>query len=1333
MKHPGDAAAEYLSENVMTAVSRALTATLESRPNHNPVKSFAKLLQLNNGLRPVTQIDVNLSAGVAAKGISSSSSNSSSHASSAASVACGTSAVTFISRPCVMETDAVAQSRGFALPTSFFKCGDFPIYSCDAPSLDVLSNVAKHLVQTDKVTSICWVIASTSNTLLAYIRGDAFCAKIDPRLWEKERADVRGPSPDDEDAELGLLSKAATALGRKAKLLPFPDAAVSLEVDGLSAQVVRVFHPSDLPADPRVVDCLTAAMDKFCKSDSAACVLLTCGEPVLREHLRTLLTIYFRQLRTVQHIRRTLHVVESQENLEFVRDFERHEKTVRTARAQRDKTREMLFRAHVANLVDEGKLDFDEEYAANDARKQARAARRAVADKRLAELMQLQNGTAAIKVQKMVRGLLTRRKSEARIQKSSEECMRLYEHGRFPLIEATIGYLQLSYGGTLISADIPKRGATHESPVWKFTKIRVAPVDDVDISSEDEEWEEVIVNRMNTEVSKATNPHFDVDCCLKISENRDKAFLYECYLDYLNDNAMQTRSVRVLERLIHYILYAVYVFVHLRCVEAASPDVSPFASKALLDLPHKLEGVEHYEGFLFLNRRPLEWLSQVQFLMQTIANQPTSLWALRRLCGGSPQELSPSMTSSGAAHPTAATATGQLFDHHYTEPLLGHRSSPIFVVPDGLTTDQWTEAAACALRGIPKGRKVLWITTNPELCVYANGTPFFLIHRHSQDVVEAGEGGGSSVTLAKSGAAVLLRDEGTMPMDQSIIGKSQRSASFTAVDDSSSAQVDVPIPVIKVSRSASLSGDALAPAGTSQLHGALASGVGAGLRKTEGSWFSLSWDRVETAVVDDLVTLIDSNPAEGKLPYFTKECARPTNRNPGEETGVLGVLGVEISPSHLYARRQRKEVLVETGTRVTMIHEPRGSSRSRRISQFASAGLSNLTPRQSISVPSSGVAAAPMVTHAPSSTFTHSPSGQLVNTSSMLTKHAIRAPRVNRKGSTASVTTTSENEVESDQNDVAQYPPRAEEALRTPQQAADEVKQRLRANGYESGMLYRRLPVFPHFCDEYLRALDGIFLNLRENLMDPSVALVFTIAGPESVLHATLGAILWATDYKKVWQSSIMCGQSFCKSPGSPTAFKSPNSFSSNLVAEPIFGEIPQQLGERPISASTSASAGPSGPPDMMTDFPILAQIDDENPHLQLAEVVTPFVAQLLHESCAQRILYDPILEAMTAAKRAPTVEECRAHCIEAACGFEKLLLLLFFKAFCDSVQDKRVGAKWSFRDYIINNSPLHVLLLLASPWERQPADQRCPLDPTGTAFSADHRWRRPLVMPNNS
>ena len=1280
MKHPGDAAADYLSENVMVAVSKAMTATLTSRPNP-PVQSFANLLKRNNNMRPVMQVEANLGS--------------------------GSIPVTFVSRPSLLEPDSKAQARGFALPTSFFKCGEYPVYSCDVPSMDVLSNVAKYLVQTEKVSEICWVLASTSSTLLAYIRGDAFRGKCDLRQWEKERRDLKGPA-DDEDIELSMLSKAASALGRKAKLLPFPDAIFGLE-PGVPMSTVREFHPADVPVDPRVLDRLSQALAMHCSSESSVCVLLTCDEPTLNEHLRTSLTIYFRELRTVQHIRRTLHIVESQEDLEFVRDFDKHEKQLKAARAQRDKTRDMLFRAHIANLVDEGQLNFDKEYEANEVRRVMRQQRREDNDRRLRELVETQNGLAATKVQKIVRGLLTRRKSEAVVRKDLSECLHLYEHGRFPLVEATLNYLQVTYGATLVSSDVPKRGTTHESKLWKYRRSRVAPVDEVDISSEDEDWEEVVVNRMSTDVSRAINPHFDVDCCLKIARNSDKAFLFECFVDYLDQPAMQARSVRTLERLVHYLLYAVYVFVRLRIVEAASADVSPFASKSLLDLPHRLEGIESYEAFLFLNRRPLDWLSQPQFVLQSIANQPTSIWAMRRLCAGVGNPPLASMTTATAVSNSTnqqeqqqqplAGQNGQLYEGNSNAELF-LPGSPIYIVPDGLTADQWTETAVAVLRSHPRGKKVLWVTTNPELCVYANGTPFFLIHRLSSDtggesVSGSGAGGGGGVLQSSNSSSYILKDlslggGGAGLLDQSTLRN--RSSSFSVSvnqqqqqqqhDDADEKQQQH-APLIKVTRSTSVLGESMS---------VTPGQVGAGGRRSEGTWFTISWDNVETSIIQDLIPIIDSTSgvAEGRLPYFHPSWmrTRPPLTTAADEPAAAGmsVLTVAISPTQNYFFPSKPATFLEYAAKVTMTRDARSASRSRRLSTVPSTSS---TPRQSVA--------------------------PVTQTLSSLFKPTIRAPRVPRKGSTASVTTTSENEAESDHNDVIAFPAKAEDALRTPQQIADEVKQRLRANGYESGMLYRRLPMFPHMCDELLRALDHMLQNLRENLMDPAVMLVFTIAGADSVFHCMLGTILWLTDYKKHWtsSSSLAPGSSFCSRPN-----QIDQSFSTD---------------SSPPADDCDSSTHHLPPPNMLADFPVLRQIDDEHPHLQLADVVAPFVAKVLQDGRARDVLYDPVITAMTAAQNASTAAMSKQHCVEASCGFEKLLLLLFFKAFCDTVQDKRLGGKWSFREYMLNNPSLLQLVLTCSPWDKQPAHRRCPVDSSDVVLSADHRWRRSLVMPNNS
>ncbi|CUG90570.1 Hypothetical protein, putative [Bodo saltans] len=981
---------------------------------------------------------------------------------------------------------------------------------------------------------------------------------------------------------------------------------------------------------------------------STAYVILSVDQMPLAQHIAALMCLYQRTKQDIEGWRSILNATERLRDRNYIYDFDKIEKEIQQGRQRRDDTRKMLREAQLNQLNEAGLTTTATEFVAKwEAMSVWHRERREAEDERRQTLDILQGSGAAVRVQSILRGVMTRRKTNGvvlkKIKKEVKDFEGPYRRGRYPIVDATMEYLQFVLGTTMITAETMKKGQMREAVRWKRTKSRVPPQDvENDVSSEEELWEEETYEKVSSEGTGAINPMHMADVCLAAVKSHDKDILFDAFVNYPGVPAVQERAFRgSMERLVHYILIATYWCAKHRVREGNGTDAGPYASTNLLNMSVKLKNsCDTYDQFTTEFRRPQEWLNHPQFSLLLLTNIPQPLHQSRLLV---------------AAPPASQPSQGRVDGRGRADVFLPN--APIYVVAEGSTTDQWADALSIVQRTSLRCKKILWLSTTPNFCVYVNGAPMYLVERQkgAQYSVKASEfaeiaaplvstvmqatnaqtataSAGSGTVLTASEEVLVESAEGMEKQNakknansksspfavQNVAAKStsptmtpvtssleasqaqmmlgsqlgadaanqsrRRSPSVLALDvpslntkgleassailssrtphsarrqsmAASSSMATSPQQIMGMSRRkssvvtdmsvAAAAADANGPTPSQHSHQAL--------RKHEGGWYGIAWETVEQSLVDELVARIDHPKSEGTLTCFSVN-------NGYNTTTHKSTLAIPMPEVHrrLFEGSRRPiwmdhcvDVVRFQASHVDVLDvrvtQQRSINTAASRASRSSKGSNHVTPRLSMStmggghmMSSSSMSVTPIKNLAYAHQQQQPPTPLVVpratpeptsgETSSRRRRGVRRSMSGSRRSSSVGGSSANshngeddgENPIGSGPNAIdgilhapVMLPVQAKDALRTPCQAVDEVREKLLATSRSECLVnYRKVPMLSPFGDEWLRNLDHILTSFRDHLNDQTASLAIAVSSNDSVWIALFACILWEVDSK---------------------------------------------------------------------------------------------------------------------------------------------------------------------------------------------------------------------------
>ena len=717
---PGVDAALFLNDTVMPTLSDGLEAVLRASPKE-PVTAIQEFLRQHNPMRATSRFQFDTR---------------------------DFGKVEFFYRATPMDVAA-------RMPKLFRRAGEHPVYGLDLVEKDILASVVKRLVEEEGVKHITWIVVGVDD-VVAYVSGRPARATLSVPQWAALSSQCASK-------DVCTMEGAIIEAVRSTKEHGSGTVTSALNVISsvcadcnVPCTTRRLMHAPNVPFTEQYMDEVTSICADTPVADPFAVVVVAADRWSLVQHVQTTAAIYFRIQKEIRHIARLLRLVDQQQLQEKAVDVEAFEKKVMAKRAERDSIRQMLLEAHVRTLMEREEEESVEAMLKRDASKQGRIARRAREDAIRKDILTSQGHGAAVRVQSFVRGAMVRRRCPQfkRSKRSVEEAEILYREGRFPLVDMTVQYLADALGGDMILfGEAPKRAGTKTVTRWNVRQQRVAPIDDLDVSSDEEEWTSETVEKITAELQANFNPYLDAVAVVKDVGSGDIAYMFDLYKHYAGLSTLQRKAALTLERFVGYIMYAAYMTfyhkrkaaeelhpghhkevanannenndrMHLELAGAADESTEQGgASVGALRIPTKIQHCDTFASFVSVVHLPQEWINNAAWVGQFFSFQPLPLLCSRLLMGTD--------SPTGQA---VAEGVPLLIEHPTAFPT-------VTFVAEAMTVPQWMEAAS-RIMASAKARRLTWIHTSPDLVVYVNHVPLYCClrdegHDHNSDLPSA--------------------------------------------------------------------------------------------------------------------------------------------------------------------------------------------------------------------------------------------------------------------------------------------------------------------------------------------------------------------------------------------------------------------------------------------------------------------------------------------------------------------------------------------------------------------------------------------------------------------
>jgi hypothetical protein len=575
--------------------------------------------------------------------------------------------------------------------------------------------------------------------------------------------------------------------GRTVTSLPGTISAVCSDIRTITHSFVRLQHPDDAVAPPIVFDQITQILDEIGKADrnTTAVVVVGADRWSLVRHVQAIITLYYVVEGELQHLKRLVNAADAASGAPqqtFARDVRND---VNRRRKARDERRDRLVRAHataVNETRDANRAEGQTVGAPMDAAtlldkrttiKQQRNQRRRRDDVKRSEIETAQMENAARKINRLARTFLGARREAQRdeyllnrrrgggggavagsglagaasspstargigqltpqeVLERRERLAAKYREGDYPLIGRLVDSLMESFGVEFITNHPPAMATSKAFRQWSVRFRRVDPVDDLDVSSEEEEWSCGVVERVRQHVPTAFCPLHDAQLAMKLAGSADLSYMLDIFANYAGLASLQRKGMIAIERLGAMIQYAAFLSLHHKralASEYANQQLPPLLQQ-LIRLPAKQQNSpawsfmtmlrNHGAGQALLNHGC--WLTTFLVAQPKLLHPPCST----RLLTAAP-------TPTGAFIPANPEGTdGATGLARASLPDMLQQVSPktqLFLAPDHLTIDQWADTVAAALKKANGARRVLWLSMRPELTTYINDVPFFVTAR----------------------------------------------------------------------------------------------------------------------------------------------------------------------------------------------------------------------------------------------------------------------------------------------------------------------------------------------------------------------------------------------------------------------------------------------------------------------------------------------------------------------------------------------------------------------------------------------------------------------------
>ena len=456
---------------------------------------------------------------------------------------------------------------------------------------------------------------------------------------------------------------------------------------------------------------------------------------------------------------------------------------VMTKRGDRDKMRATKLREMLTSIKTMDEIDALQ--LAQEERESVRVERRRYEDEVRNNVESTEQGTAIIKLQSLYRAHLLRRTMGGEyirvdVPRTSRDALLTKEHnsrllraGSYKLTARIMARLINVHGGQNFNT-LMTRAVTNQRLKLKPVYRRLGPADNLDVSSEEEHWEEFLVEYIPGEshYDFAMNPQHVVNvamdkCCLPGQGPRE--YVTGAFNNYKGVGAIQQRAAKLIERYGRMILTAGYLALHFKSLgpSMTTPQPQPPANKSVtpqtmtMDVPGSdttnnfgvtptttslsIDGPLSYTAWTTKHHEDVEsWFDTLPLLMQvTLAGKVPKSSKQGPPCVMEQRVL----LRHNVLVPPWSIRTNSGFGNLRSEPanniLKGpsrnlfmqkvHKKIPVYLVFDHLPTKTVEEMTTfVAQESTQTFERCKWISTSPEVVVMVGGEVYLAANRRQQ-------------------------------------------------------------------------------------------------------------------------------------------------------------------------------------------------------------------------------------------------------------------------------------------------------------------------------------------------------------------------------------------------------------------------------------------------------------------------------------------------------------------------------------------------------------------------------------------------------------------------
>eukprot|EP00760_Papus_ankaliazontas_P008424 PhM_4_TR13808/c0_g1_i1/m.70659 len=426
-------------------------------------------------------------------------------------------------------------------------------------------------------------------------------------------------------------------------------------------------------------------------------------------------------------------------------------------RQERDKQRASKLRAKLASCSTQDEVD--EVQRVQEAREIARNERRRREDDVRQNIESTEEIRAIVKIQSTFRSHAQRRAiggeyaqvamgNSGSIRVTQEKELRYLKAGSYKVATKIMQRLISVHGGKTFCTLLPRKLTDHRRKLRPvYTRIR--PADALDVSSEEETWQEFVVEYIPGEspYDFAINPQHVLNTVMNACtrSESDRNFVFDAITNYAAVAAVQMRAAKLIERYGRMIMVAAYVAL----VSSQSPSqvYSPTAVASVVvhgESPKNSSATSvmavqpNFSQWISTSHSIVEsWFDLLPTVMSTTVHSkvpytlhggpermlddrviihhdnPTAPWTVRVLSSKKQSMTAPSSHSS-----------------QYINKM--HKRIPVYMAFDVVNGKNVREMAAVVESDAAEYTSKLWLTTSPDLVVYINDDIFHVTPRRLQ-------------------------------------------------------------------------------------------------------------------------------------------------------------------------------------------------------------------------------------------------------------------------------------------------------------------------------------------------------------------------------------------------------------------------------------------------------------------------------------------------------------------------------------------------------------------------------------------------------------------------